>query len=90
MHKSMHRNHHNNHNTNNDEWIDELESDKALREKLQKQIMGTGSRKMIKEECLQCGSKEQAYEARQLRSVDEGQTIFYECLQCGHKSVLHS
>ena len=45
---------------------------------------------MIKEECLQCGAEEQAYETRQLRSVDEGQTIFYECLQCGAKTVLHS
>eukprot|EP01084_Bolivina_argentea_P224302 379342_1 len=71
-------------NSNKDKdnnWIDELESDKLLREKLKKQIIGSG-KKMITEECLQCGAKEMAYEARQLRSVDEGQTIFYECLEC--------
>lgn len=75
----------------NDSWIDEeLENDKKLRERLKKQILGSGTKKMIKEECLECGASEQAYETRQLRSVDEGQTIFYECLQCGAKTVLHS
>ena len=77
-------------NEKGDDWIDELESDKALREKLRKKILGSGGKKMIKQDCLQCGAEEQAYEARQLRSVDEGQTIFYECLQCGNKTVLHS
>ena len=74
----------------NNKWLDELDSDKALRERLKKQVIGSGGKKMIKEECLQCGAKEMAYEARQLRSVDEGQTIFYECLECGNKTVLHS
>ena len=43
------------------------------------------TRQMIKEECPKCGAPEMAYEAKQLRSVDEGQTIFYDCLKCGHK-----
>merc|ERR1712087_510090 len=70
-------------------WMDELESDKALRESLKKQMIGT-EKKMIRQECLQCGAEEQAYEARQLRSVDEGQTLFFTCLECGNKTKLDS
>eukprot|EP01084_Bolivina_argentea_P239981 403238_1 len=81
-------------NENKDNDSDEedlLDSDKKLRERLKKQIMGSGGgRKIIRQDCLECGAKKQAYEARQIRSVDEGQTLFFECLECGHKSVLHS
>ena len=91
LNKRMEKKDNDNNNNNNNIWIDEeLQSDKKLRERLKKQILGSGKRKMITEECPECGAKELAYEARQLRSVDEGQTIFYECLECGYKTVLHS
>jgi DNA-directed RNA polymerase I subunit RPA12 len=38
----------------------------------------------IAEPCIQCGHAEVGYYTAQLRSVDEGQTVFYECPQCRH------
>lgn len=37
------------------------------------------------EECPQCHAKEMFYHTKQLRSADEGSTVFYRCGQCGHK-----
>ena len=67
-----------------------LQSEIDLRLNLKRQMQGKGDRKMINEVCPDCNAPQMAYHTRQLRSVDEGQTIFYECLECGHKSVLHS
>jgi DNA-directed RNA polymerase I subunit RPA12 len=39
----------------------------------------------INEECPQCGHNEMYFTTAQLRSADEGQTVFYECISCGHK-----
>ncbi|CDH55869.1 dna-directed rna polymerase i subunit a12 [Lichtheimia corymbifera JMRC:FSU:9682] len=39
----------------------------------------------IKEKCPQCGNDEMAYHTMQLRSADEGQTVFYNCKKCGYK-----
>lgn len=68
-----------------------MQSEIDLRLNLRKQMMkNVGDRKMIAEECPKCNASQMAYTTHQLRSVDEGQTIFYECLECGHRSVLHS
>lgn len=37
--------------------------------------------------CDQCGVKEVRYTTAQLRSADEGTTVFYSCDACGHKHV---
>ncbi len=37
----------------------------------------------IAEECPQCGRMEMTFKTAQLRSADEGQTIFYFC-KCGY------
>ncbi|CAG8717860.1 7969_t:CDS:2, partial [Acaulospora morrowiae] len=37
----------------------------------------------IKEKCPNCGNEEMNYHTMQLRSADEGQTIFYNCTRCG-------
>jgi DNA-directed RNA polymerase I subunit RPA12 len=38
-----------------------------------------------KETCGKCGSDDARYYELQLRSADEGSTIFYTCQQCGNK-----
>ncbi|KAJ5286730.1 DNA-directed RNA polymerase I subunit [Penicillium angulare] len=37
--------------------------------------------------CNQCGRKEMFYTTVQLRSADEGSTVFYRCV-CGYKYVI--
>lgn len=39
----------------------------------------------IEEPCPKCGHPEMYFYTMQLRSVDEGQTVFYECIACAHK-----
>ena len=39
-------------------------------------------RATIDEPCIKCGTREVGYYTVQLRSVDEGQTVFYECPKC--------
>ncbi|EJS43053.1 rpa12p [Saccharomyces arboricola H-6] len=39
----------------------------------------------IKERCPQCGNEEMNYHTLQLRSADEGATVFYTCTSCGYK-----
>jgi DNA-directed RNA polymerase I subunit RPA12 len=36
------------------------------------------------EVCAQCGNDQAYFKTAQLRSVDEGQTVFFECTKCGH------
>lgn len=40
----------------------------------------------IRQTCEKCGREEVRYYTLQLRSADEGSTVFYTC-ECGHKSV---
>lgn len=39
----------------------------------------------IKEKCPQCGHDEMQYHTLQLRSADEGATVFYTCTKCSYK-----
>ncbi|KUF87565.1 hypothetical protein AM588_10001527 [Phytophthora nicotianae] len=43
------------------------------------------ARATVEETCPKCGNPEMDYYTLQLRSADEGQTVFYECKKCGHK-----
>jgi DNA-directed RNA polymerase I subunit RPA12 len=44
----------------------------------------TQSRATVAEICPKCGHHKASFYTMQLRSVDEGQTVFYECLKCQH------
>ncbi|CRG90665.1 tRNA pseudouridine synthase B [Talaromyces islandicus] len=46
-----------------------------------------GSGPTIKMECPECPSNEVTWTEAQLRSADEGSTIFYRCVKCGHRNI---
>ena len=40
--------------------------------------------------CPKCGYEKMSYATLQLRSADEGQTVFFTCLKCKHKESENS
>ncbi|KAI8920404.1 transcription factor S-II-domain-containing protein [Entophlyctis helioformis] len=44
----------------------------------------------IKEKCPKCDAPEMVFHTAQLRSADEGQTVFYSCVKCGYKFSVNS
>ncbi|KAJ1665700.1 DNA-directed RNA polymerase I core subunit rpa12 [Coemansia sp. RSA 1813] len=38
----------------------------------------------VDELCQKCGATEMTFQALQMRSADEGQTVFYKCVKCGY------
>ncbi|XP_074098313.1 RNA polymerase I subunit RpI12 [Cotesia typhae] len=44
----------------------------------------------IERKCPQCGNDKMSYVTLQLRSADEGQTVFYTCLKCKFKETENS
>jgi DNA-directed RNA polymerase I subunit RPA12 len=39
---------------------------------------------MVDETCPKCAHKQMYFYTMQMRSADEGQTVFYECPECTH------
>jgi DNA-directed RNA polymerase subunit M/transcription elongation factor TFIIS len=47
-------------------------------------------RALVSEECQKCKHPKMFFWTQQLRSADEGQTVFYECPNCGNRLSLNS
>ena len=45
---------------------------------------------IIEEPCPKCGHPEQYFYKMQLRSVDEGSTVFFECPKCNNKYSINN
>lgn len=54
------------------------ETDKAVK------VGGPGHAE-VDEDCPKCNHSRASFYTMQLRSADEGATVFYECLSCGFK-----
>lgn len=55
----------------------------AVKTSLKEDDLGEGA--TIKEKCPKCGNDEMQYHTLQLRSADEGATVFYTCTSCGYR-----
>lgn len=47
-------------------------------------VADVARRATVEEECPKCRNPTMNYWTMQLRSADEGQTVFYECPKCHH------
>ncbi|VVC89797.1 unnamed protein product [Leptidea sinapis] len=45
---------------------------------------------VVERKCPKCGSDRMSYATLQLRSADEGQTVFYTCVSCKFKETENS
>ena len=45
---------------------------------------------VVDRKCPKCGHEKMSYAALQLRSADEGQTVFFTCLRCKFKESENS
>lgn len=48
------------------------------------------ARATVAEECPSCKNPTMEFYTMQLRSADEGQTVFYECPKCSHKFSINT
>ncbi|KAG5671411.1 hypothetical protein PVAND_001609 [Polypedilum vanderplanki] len=45
---------------------------------------------LVDRKCVKCGNDKFRYATLQLRSADEGQTVFYTCTKCNYKETENS
>lgn len=67
-------------------WLAEYRAARAAASGAQvSAVVGGHARATVAEECPSCRAPTMEYYTMQLRSADEGQTVFFECRSCGHK-----
>ena len=66
-------------------WLMEYRATQAIAQGGSAPLPEGPLRSVVSEECPKCKNPMMEYYTLQLRSADEGQTVFYECRKCGHK-----
>lgn len=61
-------------------WLESAEEKKKRLKKKDEADQAT-----VSEQCPKCNHDRASFYTMQLRSADEGQTVFYTCLKCDHK-----
>ncbi|SCV71457.1 BQ2448_3045 [Microbotryum intermedium] len=66
----------------------------SLRQKKTSLVKHTGDvekkKVYVDEMCEKCGNERMSVKTMQLRSADEGATVFYSCERCGHQTRLNN
>ena len=64
------------------------ESKKATKKKIKEEPQSDGP--VVERKCPKCGNNKMSYATLQLRSADEGQTVFFTCTKCKFKESENS
>ena len=73
-------------------WLEEEKEAEDLRRSGKQKSKHHPAKATIAEKCPECGTEKMYFWTRQLRSADEGQTVFFECTNdmCGHRFCTNS
>ncbi|XP_018325722.1 DNA-directed RNA polymerase I subunit RPA12 [Agrilus planipennis] len=64
--------------------------EKNVKEKVSQGKRGDAEGPIVDRKCPKCGNEKMSYATLQLRSADEGQTVFYTCTVCKYKESENS